>query len=244
MTFRAEQQPLGTFYASAAGRLLLRRLFYLINACWPSLENKRLLTVGYATPFIRFFQEKHPASLTEVDVDSDGEKTLALKTTETAFPFRDKTFDAVFVVNTLEKSAFPDMLFSELRRILNDDGTLLLVRANRQTPWSCLKNTPVVTGTLYTERQIRRLMRKNVMTVTRRKQTLFFPKAVYDLSPLAEKTEETLAELPFGGAFSATLAVKTPAVEETAPFYAKMKKAVFVPTADSQRNITETSLKK
>ena len=244
MTVRGQQQPLGTFYASAPGRLLLRRLFFLTNACWPSLENKRLLTVGYATPFIRFFQEKRPSSLTEVEVDSDGEKTLALKTTETAFPFRDKTFDAVFVINTLEKSAFPDVLFSELRRILSDDGSLLLICAGRQTPWSCLKNAPVVAGTAYTGKQIRRLTQKNVMTVTRRKQTLFFPKAAYDFSPLAEKTDEMMADFPFGGAFSATLAVKTPAIEETAPFFAKIKRSFFVASPDSQRNITETSLKK
>lgn len=238
------QQSFGSFFASLEGKILSRQICSLIDASWPSLEEKCVLTIGYATPFTRFLEQKGVKSLTEIDFENSAEKTFALKTSEKSFPFRDQTFDAVFMFNGLEKACFPKIVLQETRRILKNDGSFFLVSANRQLPWSCVKNSPVIDGTHRSGAEIIHLLSENTMLVCQQKQTLFFPSWIYRHFPKAEKYDYSFSFLTFGGSFIVTTAVKTPAVSVPVHFQKRFKNFFSLTTADSRKSVTESSLKK
>jgi SAM-dependent methyltransferase len=66
-------------------------------------------------------------------------------------------------------------VFREVRRVLRDDGRLLLVVPNRTGLWAHLDRTPFGHGQPYSRGQIERLLARHLFRAERREAALFVP---------------------------------------------------------------------
>lgn len=222
----ATQMTAGTFYASAAGRLCLREARACLDSLWNDLQGKRILTVGYATPFYTYFQEKNPQSVTEMDFENSPEKTLSLKTAENAFPFKNETFDRIFSTAPLERIFMPNVFLREIRRVLRENGSLVLMTQNRHGVGRHYAHavSPNKEKT-YAAAQIARLLDENFFQTDAQKSFLYFPPQAYggDKSGLVDKAEKYFQKYAFfNGAFIMTKAsrvnaLSVPCREDAAP---------------------------
>ena len=214
----AKNQTLGTFYASNAGQTCLRHAVSLIAELWPDMENKRVLTIGYATPFYMYFQTRRPSSVTEIEFEGGADKTLSLKTSENSFPFKNETFDFVFAAAVLERVSFPNAFLSETRRVLKSDGSFVLMTLNRHAPWNVYKNSAFGAGRLYSGSEVKNLLESNLFRTEKQKSCVYFPPEAYDKSPVCAILERQLEKQPFlNGAFVLTKTRRINALEESFP---------------------------
>lgn len=208
------QMTAGTFYASATGRLCLREACAALDSLWDDLRGKRILTIGYATPFYTYFQEKNPQSVTEMDFEDSPEKTLSLKAPESSFPFKSETFDRIFSTAALERAFLPNVFLREVRRVLREDGSLVLMTLNKRR--LCRQYEPCAAfggAKTYAASQIVRLLDANLLQTDAQKSFLYFPPQAYDKTDFTEKAERCLQKYAFfNGAFIMTKASRVNAL--------------------------------
>lgn len=209
-----KKQTLGTFYASPMGQLCLRYAEKQLDLLWDDWTDKRLLTIGYATPYFSYFQKKSLASITEIVFEGEPEKTLSLKTSENSFPFKCKTFDRIFSAATLERVSFPKAFLQEVRRVLRPDGSFILMTINKRHHLDSYKNSAFAAGTLYTAAQVKELLEENMFRVQKQKTCLFLPPDTYKQTPYSDVFEQKLQTYAFfNGAFILTKATVLNALE-------------------------------
>ncbi|MPZ59228.1 MAG: methyltransferase domain-containing protein [Rhizobiales bacterium] len=172
---------LRNFYAQRLGVVARRFVGRGIRARWGDTAGKRVLGVGYATPYLGLFREEAerclafmPAALGVVKWPS-AQPALAALVDADELPLADSAVDRLLLVHALELSQDPGALLREAWRILAAGGRLLAVVPNRRGVWARLDTTPFGHGRPYSRTQITQLLRETWFTPVGWTEALYMP---------------------------------------------------------------------
>jgi len=160
------------YYRTAQGRLARRALNKRLQHAVGNVKGQNILAIGFGTPFLRDFKF-HADSVTAVMSGRSGAvvwphngPSCVAIADETDLPFRDRTFDCVILIHSLEWSDMPHAIMRDVWRVLTDDGLLVVVVPNRRSIWSRLDLTPFGYGRPYSRGQLTRLLEEAMFVPT------------------------------------------------------------------------------
>ncbi len=116
----------------------------------------------------------------------------------TSLPFRDSSFDGIIAITSFEFFSDPEKAISEMKRVVKDDGFIIVGVLSSPNPWSLSRRAkePYKHAHFYTYFQMKRLFKPD-----RIKACLYAPPAAKHLR-FWRKTEPILSRIfPFFGAF-------------------------------------------
>ena len=169
------------FYDSSLGQTARRLIRRQLRLIWPDVGGQNVLGLGFATPYLRLFQDEAqrvlaamPSSQGVLQWPADG-LGLTCLSDEADLPFPDRSMDRVLLVHGLESTEQVRPTLREVWRVLADGGRLLVVAPNRRGIWATLDNTPFGQGRPYTPGQLNRLLRDNMFNPLQTAHALFVP---------------------------------------------------------------------
>ena len=151
------------FYASPAGRIVVRQLRPVIGGLAKVDASTRVLGFGFPTPYLGAMRAAErvlafmPAGQGVIDWPASGKTATAL-VEEGSLPLPDSSIDLIVLVHALEMSPRPHALMGELRRVLTGGGRLVIAAPNRQGPWARSDLSPFGFGRPYSRGQLRQLL--------------------------------------------------------------------------------------
>lgn len=172
------------FYDSRLGHVARRMIRRQLRAMWPDVSGMNMLGLGYATPYLRTFQEEAARTVaimpTRMGVlawsgAAEEERNLATVAQEAALPLPDLSMDRILLVHSLEYSEQLRAMLREVWRVLADGGRLVVVVPNRRAIWARFEHTPFGHGHPYTPNQINRMLRGAMFAPTRSAVCLYIP---------------------------------------------------------------------
>lgn len=179
---------LNAFYRSRLGQVTRRVLLARIRAMWPDAGTQRLMGLGYATPYLRVFQDEaervvsvSPAAQGVIRWPATGPAQVCLAD-EDALPLADESVDRVLMIHALEHSQSLAAMMREVWRVTAAGGRILVVVANRRGIWARADHTPFGFGHPFSERQIERLLRDSMFTPLATEFALYVPPSQRGLS--------------------------------------------------------------
>ncbi|NVK34316.1 MAG: methyltransferase domain-containing protein [Rhodobacteraceae bacterium] len=204
---------LRTFYDLPLGRLLRVLIGGRIRKLWPDLQNRSLLGIGYAGPFMRPYLGSAercvaamPAQQGAVGWPRESSNRAALIEDDN-LPFSDAFFDRVMVVHALDHCADPSKILDEAWRVLKPGGHLIAVVPNRRGLWTQSELSPFGYGRPYSGSQLRNLLRTCGFDITAQEEALFLPPSKRRFILNAARTWEGLGRR-FWPAFGGLLIVE------------------------------------
>jgi SAM-dependent methyltransferase len=169
------------FYGTSLGKVARRLVRRKILTIWPDLRGLSMVGLGYATPYMRPFRDSAtraiavmPAQQGVLHWPREG-ANLALLADEAELPLEDMSVDRVLLVHAVECTEQLRAMLSEVWRVLNGDGRVLVVVPNRRGLWARFERTPFGHGHPYSPAQLSRLLRDSLFTPTRTVHALFMP---------------------------------------------------------------------
>lgn len=167
---RHDVVDLRDFYRSSLGMVARRMIGRAVRERWPDVGGRRLLGLGYATPFLRAWREEAervvavmPPTQGILHWPPDG-ANLAVLADETDLPLPDLSVDRILAVHALEHCGNLRGLLREIWRVMAGDGRVLFVVPNRRGIWARIDSTPFGAGYPYSASQLTRLLRDNMFT--------------------------------------------------------------------------------
>lgn len=155
---------LKSFYEQPLGGIVQQTVGDRVRALWPTLVDRRVLGIGYATPYLwRFLGEAErviacmPASQGVVNWPPGG-RNLSYLSEEDSLPLTESSVDNVLIVHGLDMASDPQSLLREVYRILAPAGRLITVTANRRGLWSRTETSPFGYGHPYSRSQMNALL--------------------------------------------------------------------------------------
>lgn len=161
---RLDAAAVATFYGSPLGEAAQRMLARRVAAAWPDVTGLDVLGYGYAGPLLggltggpRRIVNAFPAAQGAVVWPDEGLSACVL-TEDERLPFMDAVFDRAILVHALEEAQRPQHLLREVWRVMAPEGRLIVIAANRLSPWALSDATPFGQGRPYSRRQLSALL--------------------------------------------------------------------------------------
>lgn len=191
-----------TFYSTPLGQAAGHQIQACIHTIWPNLEGQRVLGMGYALPYLDFYQKPcesvlafMPAQRGAIVWPDRGPSRVAL-VEEDNLPLLDESVDRLLMVHALEHASSVRPLLREAWRVLSGNGRLLIIVPNRRNLWAHLESTPFGYGEPYTMTQLTMLLRDNLFTPITSKRALYmFPsqsRLMMSCAPFLDKVGKQL----------------------------------------------------
>ncbi len=178
---RPDVFDLHEFYGSRQGQLVRRLLNREIRTHWPDLRGKRVLGLGYASPFMRplsLSAERTaivmPRAQGVVRWPRDEPNRVALGA-ENDLPIADQSVDRVLIIHALESTEQVGRLLREVWRILADGGEMIVIVPNRRGLWCLSEQTPFGQGRPFSSTQLKQLLRNHLFAPKKTGFALFVP---------------------------------------------------------------------
>lgn len=169
------------FYTSPLGQLAQRHLRRKTSLLWPDLRRQRVVALGYGTPLLRPMLSQAervlgfmPARQGVVMWPQEGPNCTAL-VEETALPLPDASVDRLILMHAIECAPRLDAMMEEVWRVLTSHGRLLVIAPNRSGLWAQTDATPFGSGSAFSVRQIKQLLRNHLFIPEQEQRALFFP---------------------------------------------------------------------
>ena len=170
------------FYTHSRGRMVLRHIRPIIKDWWPNIDGLRVLGYGYPQNYISPYKHSKHESLT-ILVNTDHDPMVWPKNSpnmlavceDDKIPLETQTMDRILAVHALETSHTPRRFLSELWRVLEGNGRLILVVPNRAGIWSRAESTPFGQGHPYSLTQLTRHLKDCGFVIERSEKALYMP---------------------------------------------------------------------
>ena len=169
------------FYKSPLGRIARHLVREQIRALVPDTEGKRVLGIGFATPYMRFTLENAervlalmPARQGASAWPREGPSCTVMCDLQ-EMPLTDASIDLILAVHAFEHSADDEDLMREIWRIAAPNAELVCVVPRRRGLWAQWDNTPFGSGNPYSRPQLDRLLRDHSFTPEQWRDALFVP---------------------------------------------------------------------
>lgn len=173
------------FYKSKTGRIVRRVLQKAISRNWSDLQDKVILGMGHANPYLSGLEGKgnkvfnlantlNPIHPWRARVSGEKlEKTVVSDCSK--LPFSDEALDHVLMVHNLEFVHKTKSHLKEIWRCLTPGGTILIVVPNRHGPWIKAEWTPFGHGVPFGLSQIKYYLQDNHFQIKEMRRILFMP---------------------------------------------------------------------
>ena len=181
MTITPDITRLISFYKSPLGHVARALVRKQIMEFAGDVAGKRVLGLGFATPYLRFTLERAervlafmPARQGASSWPREGPSVTTL-CDPLEMPLTDAAIDLVVAVHAIEHVADAEELMRELWRISAPDAQLIVVVPRRRGMWSSRDNTPFGYGKPFSRGQMERLLRDHSFEVEKCSDGLHFP---------------------------------------------------------------------
>lgn len=216
------------FYRSPLGGISRRVVRDQVHALCGSVKGRRILGLGFATPYMRFAIEdaERVVSLMPARQGASVWPREGLSTTVLCDPMEmplvDASIDLVIAVHSFEFAADAEELMRELWRVCAPDAQLVVVVPRRNGIWAARDNSPFGNGNPFSLRQLDHLLRDHSFKPEAHRYALnFLPSDMRFLLKMSSMFEG--AGRLFGPAMSGALIVS--ARKQQFPAIARRKRA-------------------
>jgi SAM-dependent methyltransferase len=169
------------FYKSPLGQLVRRLLRRRVEELAGDVTGKRVLGLGFATPYLGFALQPAERVLAFMPARQGaclwppGKPSLSVLCDPLELPLTDAAVDLVIAVHLVEHVADAEELMRELWRVCAPDAELIVVAPRRRGLWSTRDNTPFGIGHPYSRGQMERLLRAHSFEVKSIREALYLP---------------------------------------------------------------------
>jgi SAM-dependent methyltransferase len=189
---------LAVFYKTPLGQWARHVLARRIRTLWPSVKGQRLLTYGYAMPYMRGFDAERAIAALPAQLgvrQRPSSRHMRVVCDEDALPFPDVFFDRILIVHGVEAAESLRPLLRQLWRVLAPEGKILLVAPNRASLWAQLARSPFGHGRPFSRMELEGLLKGALFEPLRWERALYVP----PFSPLRGLAWEHVGERLFPG---------------------------------------------
>ena len=169
------------FYKSPLGRISRALVRDPIIELAGSVRGKRVLGIGFATPYMRFALKDAervialmPARQGASAWPREGPSLTALSD-PVEMPLTDAAVDLIIAVHMFEHIGDGEELMRELWRVAAPNARLIIVVPRRRGLWAQRDNTPFGSGNPFSKSQLEKLMRDHSFTPEVWRDALFLP---------------------------------------------------------------------
>lgn len=169
------------FYKSPLGHVARRLVRAEVRALAGDVSDRRVLGLGFATPYMRSMLEPAervlsfmPARQGASSWPREGPSTTVL-CDPLEMPLTDASIDLVVAIHAFEHIADAEELMRELWRVCAPNADLVVVVPRRNGLWSTRDNTPFGVGHPYSRGQIEKLLRDHSFKVEEVREALCVP---------------------------------------------------------------------
>jgi SAM-dependent methyltransferase len=206
-------QRLISFYKSPLGRISRALVREQVMGLSEDVSGKRVLGLGFATPYLRFTLDKAERVLAFMPARQGASawpregpsRTVLCDPLE--MPLTDASVDLTIAIHALEHVADDEELMRELWRITAPNGELVLVVPRRRGIWAQRDNTPFGQGNPYSGSQLDKLLRDHSFVPEAWRDGLFLPPVQSSLVLKSTRLFERAGRL-FGPAMSGVICVR------------------------------------
>ncbi|ODT70147.1 MAG: hypothetical protein ABS75_13615 [Pelagibacterium sp. SCN 63-23] len=216
------------YYKSPLGRISRALVRDQIIDLAADLKGKRVLGLGFATPYMRFALGKAerilafmPARQGASAWPREGPSATVL-CDPLEMPLTDAAVDLTIAIHALEHVADAEELMRELWRVTAPNGHVIIVVPRRRGLWAQLDNTPFGQGNPYSGGQLEKLLRDHSFVPVAWRDALFLPPVQSKLVLQSRHFFERFGRL-FGPAMSGVICVR--ARKEAFPAIPRRKRA-------------------
>ncbi|MBF0679082.1 MAG: methyltransferase domain-containing protein [Devosia sp.] len=216
------------FYRSPLGRISRTLVRENVIALAGDLGGKRVMGLGFATPYMRFALERAERVLAFMPARQGASAWPREGPSHTVLcdplemPLTDSAVDLTIAVHALEHVADAEELMRELWRITAPNGHLLLVVPRRRGIWAQRDDNPFGQGNPYSAGQLEKLLRDHSFVPEAWRDALFVPPVRMSLVLRSTRLFERMGRL-FGPAMSGVICVR--ARKEAFPAIPRRKRA-------------------
>ena len=169
------------FYKSPLGRISRALVRDPIVEMAGNITGKRILGLGFATPYLRFSLAKAERVIAFMPARQGASAWPRESPSRTALcdplemPLTDAAIDLIIAVHAFEHIGDATELMRELWRVAAPGARLIVVVPRRRGLWAQRDNTPFGTGNPFSKSQLEKLLRDHSFTPEIWRDALFLP---------------------------------------------------------------------
>jgi len=172
---------LSNFYSSPLGSRTFELLQRKLTGLWSDFSEETLLGIGFPFPFMEaftpFFRRSFVFTLEKQGATYwpySGPNATALVDPE-SLPLPDCSVNRILVAHAMEIVEDPAEFLSELWRILDPGGRIIIITPNRRGLWARLDTTPFGSGQPFSHKQLKDLLNTVNFSVEKWIDALYMP---------------------------------------------------------------------
>jgi len=227
------------FYNSPLGRITRPLLRKQIIDLAGDVRGKRVLGLGFATPFLRFALEDaervaavFPARMGAISWPIN-EKSNSVLCDPLEMPFSDASIDLIIATHAFEHSQDSEELMRELWRIAAPNAELIVIVPRRHGIWAQRDNNPFGFGHPFSRTQLDSLLRTHSFIPKTYREALYLPPSNSKILLKSARIFERGGSF-FGATFASVICVKAkkqlfPAIPRRKKNKAKIRIPVLAP---------------
>lgn len=215
------------FYKSPLGKISRALVREEIVRLAGSIEGRRILGLGFASPYLRFTLEKAERVLVFMPARQGSSAWPREGPSHTVLcdplemPLTDSAVDLIVAVHSFEHIGDAEELMREIWRVAAPNARLIVVVPRRRGMWAAADNTPFGDGNPFSRPQVERLLRDHSFVPEAYREALHLPPSNHKLIIRFARFFERFGRL-FGSLFSGVLVVS--ARKELFPAVPRRKK--------------------
>ena len=201
------------FYKSPLGRISRALVRDAIIDMAGDIRGKRVLGLGFATPYMRFTLASAERVLAFMPARQGASAwpregpSMTVLCDPLEMPLTDAAVDLIIAVHAFEQVGDTAELMRELWRVAAPGARLIVVVPRRRGMWSQRDNTPFGTGNPFSKSQLEKLLRDHSFTPEAWRDALFLPPVQKAFMLRSARFFERAGRL-FGPAFAGVTCVK------------------------------------
>jgi SAM-dependent methyltransferase len=227
-TMSSDVARLISYYKSPLGHMSRRLVRRQVINLAGEVRGKRVLGLGFATPYLRFALQRAERVLAFMPARQGASAWPREGPSHTVLcdplemPLTDASIDLTIAVHALEHIADAEELMRELWRVTAPNGHLVIVVPRRRGIWAQRDNTPFGQGNPYSGGQLEKLLRDHSFIPEAWRDGLFLPPSHSSLVLKSTDFFERFGRL-LGPAMSGVICVR--ARKEAFPAVPRRRKA-------------------
>lgn len=200
------------FYRSPLGKISRALVREEIVRLAGKVDGRRVLGLGFASPYLRFTLEKAERVLVFMPARQGSSAWPREGPSHTVLcdplemPLTDAAVDTIVAVHALEHVSDAEELMRELWRIAAPNARLIVVVPRRRGMWAAADNTPFGDGIPYSRSQLEKLLRDHSFVPEAFREALHLPPSNLKFIIRFAKFFERFGRL-FGALFSGVIVV-------------------------------------
>lgn len=234
-----------SFYKSPLGKISRALVREEVVRMAGSIDRRRVLGLGFATPYLRFSLEKAERVLAFMPARQGSSAWPREGPSHTVLcdplemPLTDSAVDLVIAVHAFEHAADAEELMREIWRVSAPNARLIVVVPRRRGMWAAADNTPFGDGYPFSRSQLEQLLRAHSFVPEAWREALHLPPINHRLIVKFARFLEGFGRM-FGPMFAGVIVVSAkkelfPAV----PRRKRLERYVRVPSLSAQTAMEE-----